>query len=35
MGLGQQYLSTRIGQGILADLRNRLFKHLEAQSLRF
>ncbi len=32
---GQQYLSTRVGQGILSDLRNRLFAHLQTQSLRF
>ncbi len=35
ISLGQDYLSTRIGQGILSDLRNRLFRHLQGQSLRF
>jgi ATP-binding cassette subfamily B protein len=35
IGLGQQYLLVRISQGILFDLRNRLFRHLQAQSLRF
>jgi ATP-binding cassette subfamily B protein len=35
VGLGQQYLSTRIGQGILGDLRTRLFTHLQTQSLRY
>ncbi len=35
IGLGQQYLSTQIGQGILSDLRNRLFRSLQSQSLRF
>jgi ATP-binding cassette, subfamily B, bacterial len=35
IGLGQQYLSTQIGQGILSDLRNRLFRSLLGQSLRF
>jgi len=35
LGLGQQYLSTLIGQGILSDLRNRLFRSLQSQSLRF
>ena len=35
IGLGQEYLSTRVGQGILSDLRNRLFRHLQTQSLRF
>jgi ATP-binding cassette, subfamily B, bacterial len=35
LGWAQQYLSTCVGQGILSDLRNRLFTHLQAQSLRF
>jgi ATP-binding cassette subfamily B protein len=35
LGLGQQYLSVQIGQGILSDLRNRLFRSLQSQSLRF
>jgi ATP-binding cassette subfamily B protein len=35
LGLAQQYLSTQVGQGILSDLRNRLFRHLQSQSLRF
>jgi ATP-binding cassette subfamily B protein len=35
VGLGQQYLTTRVGLGILADLRERLFRHLQGQSLRF
>jgi ATP-binding cassette subfamily B protein len=35
LGLGQQYLSVQIGQGILSDLRNRLFRGLQSQSLRF
>ena len=35
VGLGQQYLSVQIGQGILSDLRNRLFRSLQSQSLRF
>jgi ATP-binding cassette subfamily B protein len=35
IGLGQQYLSTQIGQGVLSDLRNRLFRSLQSQSLRF
>ena len=35
VGLGQQYLSARVGQGVLSDLRNRLFRHLQSQSLRF
>jgi ATP-binding cassette subfamily B protein len=35
IGMGQQTLTTRVGQGILGDLRNRLFDHLQGQSLRF
>jgi ATP-binding cassette subfamily B protein len=35
IGLGQEYLCTRIGQGIISDLRNRLFRHVQKQSLRF
>jgi ATP-binding cassette, subfamily B, bacterial len=35
VGLGQQFLTLHIGQGILFDLRNRLFTHLQAQALRF
>ena len=35
VGLGQQYLAVQVGQGVLADLRNRLFRHLQSQSLRF
>jgi ATP-binding cassette subfamily B protein len=35
IGLGQDYLSTRVGQSIQSDLRNRLFRHLQTQSLRF
>jgi ATP-binding cassette subfamily B protein len=31
----QQYLATRVGQGILSDLRQRLFGHLQRQSLRY
>ena len=35
VGLGQQYLSVLIGQGVMSDLRNRLFRQLQSQSLRF
>src|SRR5260370_22012030 len=31
----QQYVATRVGQGILSDLRQRLFTQLQKQSLRF
>ena len=35
IGLAQDFLCTRIGQSILSDLRNRLFRHFQSQSLRF
>jgi ATP-binding cassette subfamily B protein len=35
IGLAQQFLSVRLGQGILCDLRNRLFDHLRNHSLRY
>ena len=35
IGMWEQYLTTRIGQGIMSDLRNRLFRHVQTQSLRF
>ncbi len=35
LGLIQQFLTVRVGQGILSDLRNRLYAHLQSQSLRF
>ncbi|MBV9330192.1 MAG: ABC transporter ATP-binding protein, partial [Alphaproteobacteria bacterium] len=35
VGFVQQYLSTRIGLGVLSDLRQRLFHHWQAQSLGF
>jgi ATP-binding cassette subfamily B protein len=33
--LGQECLFARIGLGVMSDLRNRLFRHLQEQSLRF
>ena len=35
IGLGQDFLCTRIGLGVMSDLRNRLFRHLQRQSLSF
>jgi ATP-binding cassette subfamily B protein len=35
VGMAQQFLSVRLGQGILCDLRNRLFGHLRNHSLRY
>src|ERR671934_1446189 len=35
IGVGQTYLTTVVGQRVMQDLRNRLFEHLQAMSLRF
>ena len=35
IGLGQRFLSARIGEGLIADLRNALFNHMQLMSLRF
>lgn len=35
IGIGQRYLSATIGEHLIADLRNALFSHLHAMSLRF
>lgn len=35
IGLGQRYLSSTIGESLIADLRNALFNHLQGKSLRF
>jgi ATP-binding cassette, subfamily B, bacterial len=35
LGLVQQFLTVQVGQGILGDLRNRLFDHLRRHSLRY
>ena len=35
VGLFQQFLSTRISHGILTDLRIRIFRHVQRQSLSF
>src|ERR671939_185876 len=35
MGVGQTSLTPVVGQGVMQDLRNRLYEHLQAMSLRF
>ncbi len=35
IGIGQSYLSARAGEGIIRDLRESLYRHLQAMSLRF
>ncbi len=35
VGVAQRFLSSRIGEGIIFDLRNALFGHLQRMSLRF
>src|SRR3712207_6126613 len=35
VGVGQFSLNVRIGQGVMFDLRNALYQHLQRQSLRF
>ena len=35
IGFGQRYLSATIGEGLIADLRNALFNHMQSMSLRF
>jgi ATP-binding cassette subfamily B protein len=35
IGAGQRYLSARIGEGIIADLRQALYAHMQRMSLRF
>jgi len=35
LGLGQRHLSATIGEGLIADLRNALFDHMQRMSLRF
>jgi ATP-binding cassette subfamily B protein len=35
IGVGQTYLTTVVGQNVMQDLRNRLYEHLQAMSLRF
>ena len=35
IGVGQTYLTTVLGNGVMADLRGRLFEHLQAMDLGF
>jgi ATP-binding cassette subfamily B protein len=35
IGIAQTYLATVVGQRVMQDLRNRLYEHLQAMSLRF
>src|SRR4029078_10777753 len=35
IGVGQKHLTTVVGQRVMQDLRNRLYEHLQAMSLRF
>lgn len=35
LGVAQQYVNTRVGQGIMRDLRVQLFHHLQLMSIRF
>jgi ATP-binding cassette subfamily B protein len=35
IGVGQRFLSATIGEGLIADLRNALFNHMQRMSLRF
>ncbi|HEX9016526.1 MAG TPA: ABC transporter ATP-binding protein [Chloroflexota bacterium] len=35
VGVGQRYLSSRIGEGIIFDLRSALYRHFQRMSLRF
>lgn len=35
VGMGQRYLSARVGEGVIADLRKALYAHMQNMSLRF
>jgi ATP-binding cassette subfamily B protein len=35
IGVGQRYLSARIGEGLISDLRRALYAHMQRMSLRF
>jgi ATP-binding cassette subfamily B protein len=35
IGVGQRYLSSRVGEGIICDLRQSMYNHLQSMSLRF
>lgn len=35
IGMGQRYLSSRVGESVIADLRKALYQHMQKMSLRF
>lgn len=35
IGMGQRYLSSRVGESVIADLRKALYGHMQSMSLRF
>ena len=35
IGVGQSYMSNRVGQNVMRDFRNKLYQHLQSMSLRF
>jgi ATP-binding cassette subfamily B protein len=35
IGVGERYLSSRVGEGVIFDLRQRMYEHLQHMSLRF
>lgn len=35
IGIGQRYVSSRVGEGVIADLRKALYAHMQKMSLRF
>ncbi len=35
VGVGERYLSARVGEGIIFDLRQEMYEHLQSMSLRF
>ncbi len=35
IGMGQRYLSSKVGEGVIADLRKALYAHMQQMSLRF
>ncbi|TAH51434.1 MAG: ABC transporter ATP-binding protein [Chloroflexota bacterium] len=35
IGMGQRYLSSRVGESVIADLRKALYEHMQNMSLRF
>ena len=35
IGMGQRYLSSRVGESVIADLRKTLYEHMQNMSLRF